>query len=239
MVAQIKMVLWHCRRMLGIASLLSGLGYWLSPESETGRFWIASIWMFLSPLILMARYESRTCGGLTTFILRSPKRSRIHLLESVFCVVLVLFVGICVSKELSLAAVSIGIWGTFLCAMSSILDQMGRRTVNVLSIVVMLGLAVWSSPFWLGAWLGEPGFTPWLASWIMWLHPVSQALTFSGLSNLIEPVFYSLTFIGVVEVELFNPLWGLLLASLTTVGMFGYSYFLNRRRSAIVSATLD
>ena len=237
--AQIKMFIWHCRRMLGIASLLSGLGYWLSPDSETGRFWVASLWMFMTPLILMARYDSRKSVGLTTFILRSPRRSRMHILESALCVVLALLVGICASKELSLAAVSIGIWGAFLCAVSSILDQMGRRSVDVLSIVTMLGLAVWSSPFWLGAWLGEPGFTPWLASWIMWLHPVSQALTFSGLSNLIEPVFYSLTFIGVVEVELFKPLWGLLLASLTTVGMFGYSYFLNRRRSAIASATLD
>ena len=107
-----------------------------------------------------------------------------------------------------------------------------------MSRVTITGVALWSSPFWLGAWLGEPGFTPWLASWVMWLHPVSQALTLSGLSNLIEPVFYQLTFIGVVEVELFNPFWGLLLASLTTVGMFGYSFFLNRRRSAIASADL-
>ena len=65
----------------------------------------------------------------------------------------------------------------------------------------------------------------------MWLHPVSLALSLAGLTNLIEPIFYSVTLIGVVEVELFDPHGGLIVLWLATMVSFGASFMLNRRRS--------
>ena len=224
--------------MLVVSGVLAAIGYLLSPDSETGQFWVGSLWMLLSPLILVSRHTNREFANLQTFVLRSPRRSQIHLIECGTCLFSVLLVAAVVCKELSWAGLAMGGWGALLCGTASVLEQTGRRRVSVLSIVSFGGFLLWSCPFWLGPWLGEPGYTPWLASWVMWLHPVSQALTFSGLSNLIEPVFYSLTFIGVVEVELFDPHWGLLLVMFTTVGMFGYSYLLNRRRSAVPPASL-
>ena len=235
----LKMGAWHCRRMFLIAGVLAIAGYLLAPDSDTGRFWVASLWMFLCPLLLTARYSGGTVARANQMVLHSAGRTRIWLFEVVVSILLALLVSVGVCQDISLAAFAVGLWGVFLCAVASLVEQLGRRAANVMSTVFCVGLLLWASPFWLGSWLGEPGFTPWLASWVMCLHPVSQALTLAGLSNLIEPVFYSLTFIGVVEVELFSPIWGLLLASSATIGIFVCSYVLNRRRSVLTAASFN
>ena len=232
MFSNFKTACWHCRRMFMLAGCLSILGYWLSPDSPSGRYWVASLWMFMTPLLWAGRYSAVEYQNRIRYVLLSAKRSKVHCIELVMMFVLTLFVAAGVCRGVGLSCFAVGLWGAVLCGWTSLLDQLGRRVSSTLISVTCGGLLVWSCPFWLGGWLGEPGFSPWLASWIMWLHPVSQALTFSGASNLIEPVFYSLTFIGVVEVELFRPIWGLLLAFAMTIALFWCSYILNRNRSA-------
>ena len=217
--------------MATAGALLAVVGYALVPESVGGRFWTGSAWMLLSPLLIAGRFRAPEFANRTQFILQSGRRSNIHLMElfgAFFCSVCI---GVAVVGDVTLPALVLGVWGGLLCGISSVLEQVNLSNSTTLLVGVFVGGLFWSSPFWLGPWLGEPGFTPWLASWLMWLHPVSLALSLAGLTNLIEPIFYSVTLIGVVEVELFDPHGGLIVLWLATMVSFGASFMLNRRRS--------
>lgn len=228
---QFRVLVYHCRRMFMVAGALMVCAYLFAPYAMGGRFWTGSAWMMLSPLILLARYPRSGFVERTQAVLMSPRRSSIHLLELCVAAVLSVMLGCVCVGDVTLSALILGLWGSFLCGLASVFEQMKRPPSTAIALVFGIGTLLWTSPFWLGPWLGEPGFTPWLASWLMWLHPVSLALSLSDLTNLIEPIFYSVTFVGVVEVELFDPLAGLFIVGIVTLTIFVTSYVVNRRRS--------
>lgn len=228
------MMLFHCRRMYLVAGLLMVCAFVWAPDAVGGRFWTGSALMLLSPLILLTRYARDDFQHGVQSVLLSPRRSHIHLIELNTALGLCIVLGIVCVGGMTWSALVLGVWGSFLCGLASLFEQGDWSASNVLAVVFGIGLLLWSSPFWLGPWLGEPGFTPWLASWVMWLHPVSQALSLSELTNLIEPIFYSVTFVGVVEVELFDPLSGLFVVGIVTILTFALSYVVNRRRCAAI-----
>ena len=234
MATQLRMVFWHCRRMFLVACVLGAVGYAISPQSVGGRFWVGSAWLILSPMVLLCRYKKAQYTSFRAHILCSPTRSWIHLIECLVSFSALSVVSFLLNGGLTMAGVALSLWAGSIVALTATLEQTRLRPLSIFIIASGTGLMFWTSPFWLGAWLGEPEFSPWLASWVMWLHPVSQALALSGASNLIEPIFYSLTFIGVVEVELFDPHWGLLCVAGIMFAVFGLSYVLNRRRSVFI-----
>ena len=228
---QLRVLVLHCRKMFMVAATLMVCAYLFAPQATGGKFWTGSAWMLLSPLILLGRYSRSEFVERTQTILMSGRRSWIHLLELYTASGLCVILGCVCVGDVTLSALTLGIWGSFLCGVASLFEQTDRSPTTAVALVFSIGVLLWTSPFWLGPWLGEPGFSPWLASWLMWLHPVSLALSLSDLTNLIEPIFYAVTFVGVVEVELFDPLGGLFIVGIVTLMIFAGSYFANRRRS--------
>lgn len=229
--SRLRLLTYHCRRMFLVAGILMLCGYVFAPEAMGGRFWTGSAWMMMSPLILLTRYARGEFNECVQAVLLSPRRGQIHMTELYVSFVLCIVLGIVCVGAVTWSALALGFWGSLLCGVASVFEQAERSPSTALAMAFGVGVLAWASPFWLGPWLGEPGFTPWLASWLMWLHPVSQALSLSELTNLIEPIFYSVTFVGVVEVELFDPLSGLFVVGIVTLMTFVSSYVVNRRRS--------
>ena len=121
--SQFRMLIFHCRRMFLVAGLLMLCGLVWAPDAVGGRFWTGSAWMLLSPLILLTRYARDEFKHRAQSVLFSPRRSQIHLIELNVSFGLCLLLGIVCVGGVTWPALVLGLWGSFLCGLASVLEQ--------------------------------------------------------------------------------------------------------------------
>ena len=223
----------HFGPSLIVAALAAFFGWYLNAYLFGKSYWFATVWMTVNVIVFASRYEGVNAAFARGIEFSSPKRSSFIITRTLLFFVISMICAFVLLAEISWSAIAIGLWGTFMFALAHFFDTFNRGVVFTTSSSFLVGLLLCSAPFCLGAWIGEPSFTPWLASLLMLLHPVSQALVLAGQSNLIDPVFYSATMIGVVEVELFSPFVGMCVNGIIVVLLALVSVVRDGKRDAI------
>lgn len=223
----------HFGASLIVAALAAFFGWYLNAYLFGKSYWFATVWMTVNVIVFASRYEGANEAFARGIEFASPKRSSFIITRSLLFFVTSMVCSCVLLSEISWSAIAVGLWGSFIFVLAHFFDTFNRGVVFTTSSSFIVGLLLCGAPFCLGAWIGEPSFTPWLASLLMLLHPVSQALVLAGQSNLIDPVFYSATMIGVVEVELFSPFVGMFFNGVIVVLLALVSVVRDRKRDAI------
>lgn len=173
---------------------------WL-PDELSARVWCLVGLASLSPWLVLGRDARRVTAGTRETLRSAPRAGRLVLAEFLPPLA-VLAVGALVGSGLTLpAACALFAWGFWLVALADVLDRRSARAGAAWVVVLGVVLAIGTAPLWLAGWFGLSSFEPWPSTLAIGLHPAAAALAGAGRITLQDPVFYTWTLSGVVEVR--------------------------------------
>lgn len=207
------------RFAIGLSFALA-MPLWL-PSVPSDRIWALVMAGLLAPWLVLGRDARSSAEGWRTALCETPRASRLVLLELVPPLVVVAVAAIIGTGGVGAPALAVFAWGASLVCAADALDRGLGRPGPAWLAVAAGGLAVLTAPVWLAFAFGTTELAPWPATLTIGLHPAAATLAAAGQSTLQDPVFYTYTLSGVVEVRPLAWGWGVavfgLAASVATV----------------------
>lgn len=172
---------------------------WL-PADPSLRLWAVCAFVVLAPWLVLGRDARRIATGLREPLRGAQRLGRLVAIELVPASG-VLAVGALVgSGGQPAAALAIFAWGFFLVALADALDRRSARAGAAWIVVLAVVGVIATAPLWLAGWFNTT-YGHWPATLSVGLHPAGAALVGAGRVTLQDPVFYTWTLSGVVEVR--------------------------------------
>jgi len=192
------------RFTLGLAFALA-MPIWL-PSGPSSRIWALVGAALLAPWLVLGRDAHSSREGWRMALCDVPRAGRLVALELVPPLLVVAVAAIVGTGGVGAPALSLFAWGAALVCGADALDRRMGRPGPAWVALYAAALVVLAAPVWLAFAFGlAPG---WLATWIVGLHPAASVLAAAGQSTLQDPVFYTYTLSGVVEVRPLSWGWG-------------------------------
>lgn len=183
------------------------LPLWL-PAAPSDRLWTLTGLALLAPWLVLGRDAAARRGGWRMAMAEAPRAGQLLVLELLPAALVVLlgaFIGTGGAMAPTLALTG---WGLLLVCAADALDRRLGAAGPAWVAVLALGLAIYVAPLWLAFAFGAVDWAPWLATLSIGLHPTATALAAAGQSTLQDPIFYTFTLSGVVEVRPLAWGWG-------------------------------
>ncbi len=192
------------RFTLGLAFALA-MPIWL-PAAPSSRIWTLVAVALLAPWLVIGRDASSSREGWRLALCDVPLAGRLVVLELLPPLLVVAVAAIIGTGGPGAPALGLFAWGAALVCGADALDRRLGRPGPAWVATYGAALAVLTAPLWLAFAFGQaPG---WLATWTVGLHPAATVLAAAGQSTLQDPVFYTYTLSGVVEVRPLSWGWG-------------------------------
>lgn len=188
------------RFSLGLAFALA-MPLWL-PGAPSDRIWALVAVALLAPWLVLGRDAHSSREGWRLALCDVPRAGRLVLLELVPPLLVVAIAAIVGTGGVGAPALGLFAWAAALVCLADALDRRLGRPGPAWVALYGVAAVVLVAPLWLAFAFGQlPGT---LATWTIGLHPAAMVLSAAGQSTLQDPVFYTYTLSGVVEVR---PLW--------------------------------
>lgn len=194
------------RFALGLAFVLA-MPLWL-PAAPSARIWTLVALGLLAPWLVLGRDARASAEGWRAALCDVPRAGRMVLLELVPPLAVVLVAAIVGTGGFGAPALALFAWGAGLVCAADALDRRIGRPGPAWVAVFTFALAVLTAPVWLAFAFGNAPTAPWIATLAVGLHPAASTLAAAGQSTLQDPVFYTYTQSGVVEVRPLGWGWG-------------------------------
>lgn len=186
------------RFAVGLALVLT-LPLWL-PSDPSSRIWTLTAVALLAPWLVLGRDARSNAEGWRGALCGAPRAGRLVLLELVPPLAVVAMGAIIGTGGLGAPALTVFAWAAALVCVTDALDRRLGRPGPAWVGVLVGALAVLTAPLWLAPVFGGAG-APWVATLAIGLHPAAATLAAAGQSTLQDPVFYTWTLSGVIEVR--------------------------------------
>lgn len=218
------------RFALGLAFAMA-MPIWL-PATPSSRIWALVAVSLLAPWLVLGRDAASSREGWRLALCDVPRAGRLVLLELVPPLIVVAVAAIVGTGGLGAPALGLFAWGAALVCVADAFDRRLGRPGPAWVAVYGAALLVSTAPLWSAFAFGYAPGT--VATWAVGLHPAAMVLAAAGQSTLQDPVFYTYTLSGVVEVR---PLgWGWGAAAFGLVALLGAARATRAVRRAPVNA---
>lgn len=199
------------RFALGLCVVLTA-PLWL-PAAPSARIWTLTALALLAPWLVLGRDARSNAEGWRAALCDAPRAGRLVLLELIPPLLVVALGAIVGTGGVGLPALVAFTWAAALVCLADALDRRLGRPGPAWVAIFTFALALLTAPLWLAFAFGG-ALAPWIATLAIGLHPAAATLAAAGQSTLQDPVFYTYTLSGVIEVRPIGWLGG---AALFTV----------------------
>ncbi len=187
---------------LAIAFLLMA---WL-PSFGTERLVWGALVGLACPLLVLGRREQLNRPAYSTF-LRALHRPRAWQLRGLLPALVVAFCwALVVAHAHPRQTLILFSWSAACVTLADLFDALHERAGVAWAYSSLCLGALYTSPLWAAVGFGEEPLSPWLSTLTFNLHPAFSSLMATGLPPLQDPLLYSLTQSGLVEVRIL-PWW--------------------------------
>ena len=206
----------------------------LAPKDPLYRVWWSIGYSLLLPLAVIGRTQRRMDSGWLTEAFLQVGRRRLIALD---------WVVVCAHAFIAALAVSMGHWVAFLTCFTWALLVMviadladrylvspGQAWVWTLLIVCMIVVA----PVLMAPTYGNTPFAPNVVTYTVGIHPGAMYLTAHGLPALQNPIFYTVSLVGVIEAYPVRWQFGVGTYFALAVVSIAWSFVMPVRRKAIL-----
>lgn len=198
------------RFALGLTVALT-LPLWL-PDAPSARIWTLTALALLAPWLVLGRDARSNAEGWRAALCNAPRAGRLVLLELVPPLTIAALAAALGTAGLdspgsATPALVLFTWTAALICIADALDRRLGRPGPAWVLTLTTALAITTAPLWLAPTYAAP-LTPWLtplapsiATLAIGLHPAAATLAAAGHATLQDPIFYTYTLSGVVEVR--------------------------------------
>lgn len=197
------------RFALGLTVALT-LPLWL-PDAPSARIWTLTALALLAPWLVLGRDARSNAEGWRAALCNAPRAGRLVLLELVPPLTIAALAALLGTTGLdspgpATPALVLFTWTAALICIADALDRRLGRPGPAWVLTLTTALALTTAPLWLAPTYAAPGLAPpsaapWIATLAIGLHPAAATLAAAGHATLQDPIFYTYTLSGVVEVR--------------------------------------
>ena len=202
----LSILFWQSLSRFAGGLLLALALVFLLPPVGTARLVWGGLVGLACPLLVLGRREQLNRPAYSIF-LRGLSRPRAWQLRGLIPALVVSFAwSLIVAHAEPRQTLTLFAWGAACVMLADLFDALHERAGVAWAYATLCLGALYTAPIWGAVWFGEEALSPWLSTLSFNLHPAFASLMASGSPPLQDPLLYSLTQSGLVEVRTL-PWW--------------------------------